>query len=248
MKKSEKKRLDLALVSRGLAPSREKASALIMSGLIEVDGKRIDKPGFAVNEELSVIIKKADSCPYVSRGGIKLAAAISHFNINIKNKVVIDVGASTGGFTDCLLQNGASKVMALDVGYGQLDWKIRNDPRVIVVEKTNARYITPQIIGVPADGAVIDVSFISLKLIIPSMSSVLNEEAFIVSLIKPQFEAGKGLVGKGGVVKDENLRLLIVEDISNFFISQGWAVIGVIPSPILGSKGNQEFLLYATRG
>ena len=235
------------MVSRGLAPSREKASALIMTGLVEVDGKRIDKPGFAVNEELAVITKKDDPCPYVSRGGIKLAAAISHFNIDVKNKTVIDVGASTGGFTDCLLRNGASKVVALDVGYGQLDWKIRNDPRVIVVEKTNARYISPDIIEVPADGAVIDVSFISLKLIIPSVSSVLSEKAFIISLIKPQFEAGKESVGKGGIVKDEKLHLLIVEDISAFFISQGWAVIGVIPSPILGSKGNREFLLYAAR-
>ena len=236
------------LVSRGLTPSREKASALIMAGLVEVEGKCIDKPGYAVNEDVSIIIKKTDLCPYVSRGGIKLAEAISHFHIDMKNKAVIDVGASTGGFTDCLLQNGVSKVAALDVGYGQLAWKIRNDPRVMVIEKTNARYITPETVGFIADGAVIDVSFISLKLIVPPVSLVLNEKAFIISLIKPQFEAGKGLVGKGGVVKDENLHLLIVEDISNFFISQGWEVIGVIPSPILGPKGNREFLLYATRG
>ena len=246
MEKSNKKRLDLLLVSLGLAQSREKACALIMAGLVEVNGKRIDKPGITVNESLPVIIKN-DTCPYVGRGGIKLAEAIDHFNIDIKNKTIIDVGASTGGFTDCLLQNNASKVVALDVGYGQLDWKIRNDPRVTVIEKVNARYITPQIIGIPADGAVIDVSFISLKLIIPPVSSVLNESAFIIALIKPQFEVGKSLVGKGGVVKDEKLHLSIVEDISSFFISLEWGVIGVIPSPILGAKGNREFLLYASR-
>ena len=246
MEKSNKKRLDLLLVSLGLVQSREKACALIMAGLVEVNGKRIDKPGITVNEALPVIIKN-DTCPYVGRGGIKLAKAIDHFGIDIKNKVVIDVGASTGGFTDCLLQNNASKVVALDVGYGQLDWKIRNDPRVTVIEKVNARYLTSQIIGIPADGAVIDVSFISLKLVISPVSSVLNENAFIIALIKPQFEVGKSLVGKGGVVKDEKLHLSIVEDISSFFISLGWGVIGVIPSPILGAKGNREFLLYASR-
>ncbi len=245
--KSKKKiRLDQLIVQKGLVESREKAKAVIMAGEVMVDGTRADKPGHTFLEDSEITLKTA-SIPYVSRGGFKLEEAVKHFNINVNDLVMLDIGASTGGFTDCLLQNGAKSVTAIDVGYGQLHWKLRQDPRVTVIEKTNARYLEPDLINNTADGAVIDVSFISLKLVIPAVSKLLPEKAFIVALIKPQFEAGKDQVGKGGVVRDEETRNKIIEDISEFCKNEGWEPQGVTPSPILGPKGNKEFLIYLKR-
>jgi 23S rRNA (cytidine1920-2'-O)/16S rRNA (cytidine1409-2'-O)-methyltransferase len=244
---SKKKiRLDQLIVQKGLVESREKAKAVIMAGEVMVDGSRADKPGHTYPEDCEITLK-TESIPYVSRGGLKLAAAIEHFNIDVNNLVMLDIGASTGGFTDCLLQNGAKRVIAIDVGYGQLHWKLRQDPRVVVIEKTNARYLEPDRIKDNPDGAVIDVSFISLKLVIPVVSKLLPADSFIIALIKPQFEAGKDQVGKGGVVKDEETHNNIVCDIREFCISQGWRSEGEIPSPILGPKGNKEFLIYLIR-
>ena len=239
-------RLDQLIVKKGLIESREKAKAVIMAGEVMVDGERADKPGHAFFEDCKITLKKA-SMPYVSRGGLKLEAAIKHFNIDVKDLVLLDIGSSTGGFTDCLLQNGAKKVIAVDVGYGQIHWKLRQDTRVIVMEKTNARYLEQEQIDGYPDGAVIDVSFISLKQVIPAVSGLLPDNAFILALIKPQFEAGKGLVGKGGVVRDEKIHGDIIHDIREFCISQGWKPEGEIPSPILGPKGNKEFLIYLKR-
>ncbi len=234
------------MVERGLAESREKAKAVIMAGEVMVDGERVDKPGHAFSENIEITLKTA-SMPYVSRGGLKLEAAINRFNIDVNGVVMLDIGASTGGFTDCLLQHGAKKVIAIDVGYGQMHWRLRNDPRVTVIEKTNARNLTPEDINERADAAVIDVSFISLKLIIPPVSALLPEKTFIIALIKPQFEAGKGEVGKGGVVRDDETHNRIVVDISDFCKKQGFEPVSVIPSPILGPKGNREFLIYLKR-
>ncbi|MBN1907436.1 MAG: TlyA family RNA methyltransferase [Deltaproteobacteria bacterium] len=234
------------MVQKGLAESREKAKAIIMAGEVMIDGTRADKPGHIFPEESEITIK-TPSMPFVSRGGLKLEAAINHFNIDVKDLVMLDTGASTGGFTDCLLQHGAKRVIAIDVGYGQMHWRLRNDPRVTVIEKTNARNITPDTISEQPDGAVIDVSFISLKLVIPPVAALLPENTFIIALIKPQFEAGKGEVGKGGVVRDEETHNRIIVDISDFCKKQGLAPVGVIPSPILGPKGNREFLIYLKR-
>jgi len=240
-------RLDRLLVDRGLAPSREKARALIMAGRVDVDGVRLDKPGQSVSG--GAIVSLAPSSPlYVSRGGQKLEAALEHFAVDVQSLTLLDVGASTGGFTDCLLQHGAERIIAIDVGHGQLDWTLRQDPRVHVLEKTNIRYLEPGQITTPAHGAVIDVSFISLRLVIPPVSHLLTDRAFIVALIKPQFEVGKGQVGKGGVVRDPLLHQAVIEDLEHFFESAGWAVRGHIPSPLLGPKGNREFLIYMTRG
>jgi 23S rRNA (cytidine1920-2'-O)/16S rRNA (cytidine1409-2'-O)-methyltransferase len=244
---SKKKiRLDQLLVQNGLVESREKAKALIMAGEVAVDGTRADKPGHNYPEDCEITLK-TESMPYVSRGGLKLEAAVENFNIDVNNLVMLDIGASTGGFTDYLLQNGAKKVIAVDVGYGQLHWKLRQDPRVAVIEKKNARYLKPEHLKDNPDGAVIDVSFISLKLIIPVVSRLLPARSFIIALIKPQFEAGKNQVGKGGVVRDEEIRNKTVRDIREFCINQGWRSEGEIPSPILGPKGNKEFLIYLTR-
>ncbi len=243
---SGKIRLDQLLVKRGLAETREKAKAMIMAGLVHVDGIQVDKAGHLVPVSASILLKEAHR-PYVSRGGQKLEAALEHFSVNVKGQVLLDVGASTGGFTDCLLQHGARKVIAIDVGYGQLHWKIRQDPRVEVLEKTNIRNLTPEDIHMPIHGAVIDVSFISLKLVVPPVSNLIKRHAFIISLIKPQFEVGKGQVGKGGVVRDPNLHQEVIERLRSFFESSGWTVQGHIPSPLLGPKGNREFLIYMTR-
>jgi 23S rRNA (cytidine1920-2'-O)/16S rRNA (cytidine1409-2'-O)-methyltransferase len=239
-------RLDQLLVQRGMAESREKAKALIMAGAVDVDGTRVDKPGQTVYDSASVsLIKK--SSPYVGRGGLKLEAAIKHFPVDIKDKVILDVGASTGGFTDCLLQHGAGKVIAIDVGYGQLAWKLREDPRVEVLERTNIRHLKPGDIKEAINAAVIDVSFISLRLVVPPVSDLLLSHAFIIALIKPQFEVGKGKVGKGGVVRDPDLHRDVIQGLANFFRDFDWSVEGHIPSPILGPKGNREFLMYMTR-
>ncbi|MBN2123587.1 MAG: TlyA family RNA methyltransferase [Deltaproteobacteria bacterium] len=234
------------MVDRGLAESREKARGMIMAGLVEVDGIPIDKPGHPTPTSLPIRIREAP-LTYVSRGGLKLEAALKAFPMVIHNKTLIDVGASTGGFTDCLLQHGAARVIALDVGYGQFHYKLRQDPRVRVLERTNARYLRPEDLEEEVDGAVIDVSFISLKLVIPPVSACLKPEAFMIALIKPQFEVGKGLVGKGGVVREPTLHRQVIEEISRFSEGAGWSVIGHIPSPLLGPKGNREFLIALRR-
>jgi 23S rRNA (cytidine1920-2'-O)/16S rRNA (cytidine1409-2'-O)-methyltransferase len=246
MSRKEKIRLDLLLVQRGLVESREKAKRMIMAGLVKVNSRISDKPGhlIPVSSEISL---ENPSLPYVSRGGLKLEAALDRFSVEVKGKTLMDVGASTGGFTDCLLQRGAEKVIAVDVGYGQLHWKIRQDPRVVVLEKTNIRYLGPDQIKEPVNGAVIDVSFISLKLVVPSVSRLLLEDAFIVALIKPQFEVEKDQVGKGGVVRDPSLREEVVENLVQFFEEADWHAEGYTPSPILGPKGNQEYLIYLKR-
>jgi len=184
---------------------------------------------------------------YVSRGGHKLEAAITHFSVDVVGRIMLDVGASTGGFTDCLLQHGARKVIAVDVGYGQLDWKLRQDPRVTVLERTNIRYLQPQTLDAIPHGAVIDAAFISLKQVIPAVMHLVADRAFVLALIKPQFEVGKGRVGKGGVVRDPALHQEVIEDLSRFFEGLNWHVMGYIPSPILGPKGNREFLIYLKR-
>ena len=244
--KKEKSRLDRLLVLRGLAGSREKAKAVIMAGLVEVDGVRVDKAGHLVPASASISLKES-APPYVSRGGVKIEAALKHFPIDVKSLVLLDIGASTGGFTDCLLKHGARKVIAVDVGYGQLDWSLRQDPRVEVLERTNIRYLKPEALKRPAEGAVIDVSFISLKLVVPPVSDLLSDDAFIIALIKPQFEVEKGQVGKGGVVRDPALHRRVIENLTHFFEASAWLVEGHIPSPLLGPKGNREFLIYLTR-
>lgn len=230
-----------------MAPSREKAKALIMAGLVEVEGTRIDKPGRDVPVSAAVTVKP-QGISYVSRGGLKLEAVLDAFSVEVKDKVFLDVGASTGGFTDCLLRRGARRVIAVDVGYGQFDWKLRNDPRVRLLEKTNVRYLKPEDLGESPDGAAIDVSFISLQLIVPAVSALLKPQALVLALIKPQFEVGKGQVGKGGVVRDPALHRRVIDDVIACFERNGWIARGHIPSPVLGPKGNQEFLAFLTRG
>jgi 23S rRNA (cytidine1920-2'-O)/16S rRNA (cytidine1409-2'-O)-methyltransferase len=234
------------MVQKGLAESREKAKAMIMAGLVQVNDRLVDKAGHLFAES-AVIRLKEPYPPFVSRGGIKLDGAIKHFHMNVQSLVLLDVGASTGGFTDCLLQQGAERIIAIDVGYGQFAWKLRQDPRVTVMEKTNIRYLSADRLGIMAQGAVIDVSFISLKLVIPAVSNLLTDHAFILALIKPQFEVGKGKIGKGGVVREPALHESVVADVSGFCKGSGWLVQGVVPSSILGPKGNREFFIYLKR-
>ena len=234
------------MVQRGLAESREKAKAMIMAGLVCVDDANVDKAGYLFFESAAIRLKEPYP-PFVSRGGIKLEGAIEHFSVNVQSLLLLDVGASTGGFTDCLLQRGAGKIIAIDVGYGQFAWKLRQDPRVTVLEKTNIRYLTPDRLETLAQGAVIDVSFISLKLVIPAVSRLLKDHAFIMALIKPQFEVGRGKIGKGGVVRDPALHESVVLDLTVFCENSGWSVRGTVPSPILGPKGNREFFIYLER-
>lgn len=244
--KEDKQRLDLLLVQKGLAESREKAKAMIMAGLVEVNQIPIDKPGRVVPAASSISLKQGLP-PYVSRGGLKLEGALDGFSLDVTGMILLDVGASTGGFTDCLLQRGAREVVAIDVGYGQLHWKLRQDPRVHVLEKRNVRHLTPRDLDITAQGAVIDVSFISLKKVIPAISALLPARAFVLALIKPQFEAGKGEVGKGGVVRDPALHEKIIKELTVFFEDQGWTSHGTVPSPLLGPKGNREFFIHLTR-
>lgn len=231
----------MLLVKKGLVSTRAKAHSLIMSGAVFIGNIRVDKAGTLVEEDSDILVKDS-SLRYVSRGGVKLEAALKGFTIDAQGKVALDIGASTGGFTDCLLQHGASKVYAVDVGYGQLDWKLRNDPRVVVKEKINARYLKPEDIGEPVDICTIDVSFISLTKIIPSLLYILKPNGILIALIKPQFEAGKGEVGKGGIVRDERKHKEIVDKIIGFLEELNFKILGVIPSPILGADGNREFL------
>jgi len=237
-----KPRLDRLLVERGLAASREKAQALIMAGEVLVDGQKAEKPGQAVAVEcrLEVLARP----PFVSRGGLKLDAALDCFAISVSGRICLDIGASTGGFTDCLLQRGAARVHAVDVGSGQLDWKIRNDPRVVVHEKLNARYLCGEDIGEPVSLAVYDVSFISVTLILPAAAPLLQPGGEMVILVKPQFEVGKGQVGKGGIVREPELQEAACRRVSEAARQLGFET-GIMESPILGAEGNREFLLYA---
>ena len=236
-----KERLDKLLVELNLVESREKAQALIMAGKVIVNDHAITKAGQKVLKDSSIRIK--ENLPYVSRGGLKLKKALDEFLIDVKDKIAIDVGASTGGFTDCLLQSGVKKVFAVDVGYNQLAWKLRQDLRVINLEKVNIRYLTKEELKEEPDIAVIDASFISLEKILPNVVSLIKEDAEIIALIKPQFEVGKGEVGKGGVVKDEALHEKVKENILSFVESLKLKVIGLTDSPIYGADGNKEFLI-----
>jgi len=238
-----KERLDVLLVSRGLAESREKAKAIIMSGNVYVDGQKEDKAGSNFPAE-AVIEVRGNTLKYVSRGGLKLEKAMKNFGVTLKDKVCMDIGASTGGFTDCMLQNGAVKVFSIDVGYGQLAWKLRQDERVVCMERTNIRYVTIEDTKEFADFASIDVSFISLKLVLPKAKELLNIDGEIVALIKPQFEAGKGKVGKKGVVRDKNIHIEVIEMISEFAIKNGFAILNLDYSPIKGPEGNIEYLIH----
>ncbi len=238
-----RKRLDQLLVERELLGSRERARAIIMTGLVRVDGKVVDKPGHLVNPSASIDLAGPDH-PYVSRGGIKLEAALRELAVDVSGLTILDVGASTGGFTDCLLQHGAKKVVAVDVGYGQLAWSLRSDPRVVVLERTNIRHLSALEIHDVIDGAVIDTAFISLRIVVPATVRHLKEGGFILALIKPQFEAGKGMVGKGGVVRDKAIRDRIVDDLIGFFSRSGLTACGTVESPIRGPKGNREVFVY----
>jgi 23S rRNA (cytidine1920-2'-O)/16S rRNA (cytidine1409-2'-O)-methyltransferase len=243
MTTSKKIRLDRLLVERGLASARERARALILAGQVLVNGMPVVKVGALVPTEAGITLKSPDM-PYVSRGGLKLAAALEHFEVEVTGKVALDVGASTGGFTDCLLQHGAARVYGVDVGYGQLAWRLRQDSRVVVWERTNIRHLPREAIPEEMDLVVADVSFISLKLVLPKILEFLRPGGAILALVKPQFEVGKGQVGKGGVVRDRQLQLQVVREIQNCAQSLGLSVLGVIPAPILGPKGNQEYLMY----
>lgn len=241
-KPADRRRIDLILVETGLAESRQKAQAMILAGRVFVQERRIDKPGHLVNPSDRIEVRGLDM-PYVSRGGLKLEEALNHFHIECSHRVCLDIGASTGGFTDCLLQHGAARVYAVDVGYGQLAWKLRNDPRVVVIERTNIRNMPRETIPEPIHIVSVDVSFISLKLVIPRALDWLAQNGRIVVLIKPQFEVGKGQVGKGGVVRDEGLHREVILELSAYFQTLGLETSQALPSPILGPKGNREFLM-----
>lgn len=241
---SEKIRLDILLTDSGLAPSREKAKALIMAGQVYIDNQKCDKAGMMVNPETAKPEIRGETLKYVSRGGLKLEKAMQEFPISLINKTTMDIGASTGGFTDCMLQNGAKKVYAVDVGYGQFAWKLRNDPRVVNMERTNIRYVTSEQIGEKIDFASIDVSFISLCLVLPVARELLGDEGEIIALIKPQFEAGRGQVGKKGVVRDIEVHYSVVEKITDFAQNNGFYPAGLSYSPIKGPEGNIEYLIY----
>ena len=240
-----KKRLDVLLVEQGYADSRTKAQAIIMSGQVYVAGQKADKPGMSFDETAELEVRGA-TCPYVSRGGLKLEKALRDFGIKPVDYVCSDSGASTGGFTDCLLQQGAKKVFAIDVGYGQLDWKIRSDPRVVVMERTNVRYVTPEQLGEPLDLSVIDVSFISLKIVLPVVKTFLKSSGQVVCLIKPQFEAGKEKVGKKGVVRDPATHKEVLDNFVALTKELEFKILGLTFSPVKGPEGNIEFLAHLT--
>ena len=241
--KSERDRLDTVLVKRGLVLSRQRAQAFIMEGKVRVDGKRVEKPGARVEADAEVEIKGKEYS-YVSRGGVKLERALTHWDIKVGGKIFLDVGVSTGGFTDCLLKKGAAKVYGVDVGYGQLAWALQCDERVVNLERSNIRHLNGEEFEDELDGAVIDVSFISLKKVIPKVVELIKRDGDIIALIKPQFEVGKGEVGKGGVVKDTKKHEEVIDKISSFSLSLALQVIGIVESPLLGPKGNKEFLIY----
>ena len=236
-----KKRLDVLLTEQGYAENRTKAQAIIMSGIVYVDGQKADKPGTSYEETVAIEVRGA-ACPYVSRGGLKLEKALRDFGVKPEGFVCSDSGASTGGFTDCLLQQGAKKVFAIDVGYGQLDWKIRSDPRVVVMEKTNIRYVTPEQLGEPLDLSVVDVSFISLKIVLPAIQKLLKQTGQVLCLIKHQFEAGRDKVGKKGVVREKSTHKEVLDDFVVLADSLGFKILGLTFSPVKGPEGNIEFL------
>jgi 23S rRNA (cytidine1920-2'-O)/16S rRNA (cytidine1409-2'-O)-methyltransferase len=238
-----KARLDALLVERGLAESREKAQALVLAGEVEVDGRPAAKSGQLVRSDVALVVRARP--PYVSRGGLKLERALDAFALDPRDLVVVDVGASTGGFSDCLLQRGARRVYAIDVGQNQLDWRLRSDPRVVVMERTNVRYLTE--LPETPDAAVADVSFISLTLVLPPVVRLLSPTGWVVALIKPQFEAGRELVGKGGVVREASVHRRVLESILSWAAQIGLAVRGAVPSPVRGPAGNVEFLAYFAR-
>ena len=244
---SGKKRLDVLLTEWGLQESRQRAQAVIMSGEVFVNGQRVDKPGTAVAEDAQIEIR-GGTLAYVSRGGLKLEKAMATFPIDLHGAVCADIGASTGGFTDCMLQNGAEKVYAVDVGYGQLAWKLRSDPRVVCLERTNARYLTHEQVPDELDFASVDVSFISLKLILPPLNGLLKDGGHAACLVKPQFEAGREKVGKKGVVRDPAVHLEVLEHFLDYAKESGFTVLGLTYSPIRGPEGNIEYLGYLEKG
>lgn len=243
----KKIRLDQLVFDLGLAESRERAKTTVMSGLVFVNGQRADKPGMQVSPDVNVEVK-GTALPYVSRGGLKLEKALKVFPIDVNDKVCIDCGASTGGFTDVLLKNGAAKVYSVDVGYGQLAWSLRNDERVVNMERTNIRYISSELIPEPLDICVMDLSFISVKLVLPAVCALLKDNAQLVCLIKPQFEAGREDVGKKGVVRDKAVHLSVIESVLSFAPTAGMTVMGLDFSPIKGPEGNREYLCYMKKG
>jgi len=241
-----KKRLDVLLTERGHADTRTKAQAVIMSGQVYVDGQKADKPGVSYEETVNIEVRGVN-CPYVSRGGLKLEKALRDFGVKPEGFVCSDSGASTGGFTDCLLQQGAKKVFAIDVGYGQLDWKIRSDPRVVVMERTNVRYVTPEQLGEPLDLSVVDVSFISLKIVLPVIKTFLKPNGQVLCLIKPQFEAGKEKVGKKGVIREPETHKEVLDNFVALAKELNFTILGLTFSPVKGPEGNIEFLGHLTR-
>lgn len=243
----KKIRLDQLVFDLGLAESRERAKTTVMSGLVFVNGQRADKPGMQVSPDVNVEVK-GTALPYVSRGGLKLEKALKVFPIDVNGKVCIDCGASTGGFTDVLLKKGAAKVYSVDVGYGQLAWSLRNDERVVNMERTNIRYISSEQIPEPLDICVMDLSFISVKLVLPAVCALLKDDAQLVCLIKPQFEAGREEVGKKGVVRDKAVHLSVIESVLSFAPTVGMTVMGLDFSPIKGPEGNREYLCYMKKG
>lgn len=238
-----KKRLDVLVYERGFVDSREKAKAIIMAGQVYVNNQKADKCGVSYDEALPIEVR-GDGLKYVSRGGLKLEKAMSSFDLNLDNMITMDIGASTGGFTDCMLQNGAQKVYSIDVGYGQLAWKLRQDSRVVNLERTNMRYVTEEQVPDKIDFFSVDVSFISLKIILPVARNLMKDDATAVCLIKPQFEAGKEKVGKNGVVRDKNVHIEVVDMIISFCLDNGFDVLGLDFSPVKGPQGNIEYLIY----
>lgn len=245
-KMSNKERIDVLLVEKNLVDSREKAKKIIMAGLVYIDNVRIDKPGQKIEVDSNIIVK-GNPIPYVGRGGLKLEKAIKEFNICLEDKIALDIGASTGGFTDCMLQNGAKKVYAIDVGYGQLAWKLRSDDRVVPMDRTNVRYLKIEDIGELAQFASIDVSFISLTLVLPVVKNLLCENGEMVALIKPQFEAGRDKVGKKGIVRDKNVHKEVIIKIIEFCNNISLYIKDITYSPIKGGDGNIEYLIYITK-
>ena len=242
----KKERLDVLLVNNGLAASRDKAKRTIMAGLVFINGNREDKPGSTFPQDVEITVK-GEECPYVSRGGFKIEKAMELYSIDLNDKVCMDIGASTGGFTDCMLQNGAKKVYAIDVGYGQLDYKLRTDERVVNLEKTNVRYLDLNLIAEKIDFISIDVSFISLSLIFPVAKEVLKEDGKIICLVKPQFEAGRDQVGKNGIIRDKAVHAQVIEKVLIYAEENGLYPSGVTYSPVKGAKGNIEYLMYLSK-
>lgn len=242
----KKERIDVLLVEKGLADSREKAKRFIMAGIVYIDNEKVDKSGTKV-DIASEIIVKGNPLPYVSRGGLKLEKALKEFPITVKDRVALDIGASTGGFSDCMLQNGAKKIYAIDVGYGQLDWKVRSNEKVVAMDRTNIRYVTPDDLGELGQFVSIDVSFISLKLVLPVVKELTEEKVDIIALIKPQFEAGRDKVGKKGVIKDRKVHKEVIREVNEFCKTIELNIVGLTFSPVKGAEGNREYLAHIVK-